>query len=404
MNGHIRKRARSDGTVSYQARYPRKARPGKRQGDEVKTFRSKRAASDWLAERRVQERRDPDYDSSRAKTPFTDLVEAWKRVTYARLAPSSRTRYEQVLNTHLLPEFEDAQVGEITREVVRDYLAALTNEMKTVKAADGTESVESRYRTGTVLKVRTTLSAIFSEAVERGMVTANPCHGIRGLPKTAARRMLFLTAAEVAAVAEAIDARYRTLIYTAAYTGLRAGELHALRTKDVDLMRGRITVNRALKEWRGGHPVFGRPKSGEPRTVELAGELVQILGAHLSSPGGNPDRLLFTAPTGGAIRHEAWARRFYRPAVKKALPRYAPPAEQTLRFHDLRHTYVSFLIAEGVHPKAIQEQAGHKSITTTLDRYGHLLPNAGEQIKAALSNTFTAGREAGTVTPLHAAG
>lgn len=79
------------------------------------------------------------------------------------------------------------------------------------------------------------------------------------------------------------------------------------------------------------------------------------------------------------------------------------PDRQTLRFHDLRHTYISFLIAQGIHPKAIQEQAGHASITTTMDRYGHLLPSAGERVTAALSATFAQGAAPAAVTPLRAA-
>src|SRR4051812_31903837 len=121
MNGHVRRRKLKDGTTRFQARYPRKARPGKRQGDEVKTFRTRRDANDWLAERRVQERRDPHYDTARAKTPFPELMDTWRRHKYGTLAPKSRARYEQVLRTHLLPEFEDAQVGEITREWVRSF-------------------------------------------------------------------------------------------------------------------------------------------------------------------------------------------------------------------------------------------------------------------------------------------
>lgn len=405
MNGHIRKRVLKDGSVTYQARYPRKARPGKRQSDEVKTFRTKREAADWLTDKRTDERRNPGYDAQRAKTPWPDLVADWQRIRFGTLAPKSRARYEQVLREHLTPEFGGAQVGEVTKEWVRDFLAELLNARKTVTAADGTETEVPRYATGTVLKVRTTLSAIMSEAVERGMVTANPCHGIRGLPKDEPRKMLFLTAAEVTALAQAINPAYRVLIYTAAYTGLRAGELHALRVKDLDLMRGRVTVTRALKEWRQGTPVFGKTKTEKPRGVDLPPELRDMLATHLAvRPGGaKPDALVFTNASGGAIYQIPWSRDQFKPAVKQALPQYAAPAEQTLRFHDLRHTYISFLIAEGIHPKAIQEQAGHASITTTMDRYGHLLPSAGEHVKTALSATFAAGQQPATVTPLRVA-
>lgn len=406
--GHIRKRPLKSGGVSYQACYPRKARGGKRQPDEVKAFRTRREAADWLADRHKEARSNPGYDSARGRTLFPDLVADWQRINWGRLAPKSRARYEQVLREHLTPEFGCAEVAEITREWVRDFLAGLINARKTVTAEDGTETEVPRYAVGTVLKVRTTLSAIMSEAVERGMVTANPCHGIKGLPKDEPRKMLFLTANEVSGLAEAIDPRYRVLIYTAAYTGLRAGELHALRRKDVDLMRGRLHVSRALKEWRNGTPTFGKTKTEKSRGVDLPPFLVQMLTEHLASAPGGADALVFTNSEGGAIHQVAWLRNHFKPAVKAAMPQYAAdpadPERQTLRFHDLRHTYISFLIAQGIHPKAIQEQAGHASITTTMDRYGHLLPSASEHVKAALADTYAAALQRATITPLRATG
>jgi integrase len=125
-------------------------------------------------------------------------------------------------------------------------------------------------------------------------------------------------------------------------------------------------------------------------------------------PRRQPQRLVFTNSEGGPIHQVAWLRNHFKLAVKQALPAYAAdPADpdlQTLRFHDLRHTYVSFLVAQGIHAKAIQEQAGHASAVITLDRYGHLMDSAGEGVKTALSATFAASQQAATVTPLRAAG
>jgi len=261
-----------------------------------------------------------------------------------------------------------------------------------------------------VLKVRTTLSSIMSEAVQRNIITANPCHGIKGLPSAEPRKMLCLNPAEVATLAEAIDPHYRTLIYVAAYTGLRAGELHELRWRDVDLMRGRINVTRALKAWRQGTPIIGKTKTNKPRAVDLAPHITRLLSDHaaLSRPGGNPgghqDTLVFTNSVGTAIHQVAWLRNHFKPAVARALPRYALPNPQTLRFHDLRHTFVSMLIAQNVHPKAIHEQAGHASITTTMDRYGHLLPGASDTVKEALTAAFEQGQNTAPVTQLRQAG
>ncbi len=401
--GHVRERKLGNGRKSYQAQYPHPhAGPGKRKPPLARTFATKREARGWLAEQHVRYTREPGFDPDRAKTPFPLLVERWKGVRFGDLQPRSQARYEQVLRTHLLPEFEHARVGEITRERVRDFLAALANARKVKRAPDGTETRVRRYKPGTVLKVRTTLSSIMAEAVERGMVTANPCHGIT-VAGSEPKKALFLTPREVAALAEAMPRPAdRVLVYVAAYTGARAGELHALRRGDVDLLRGRITISRALKVWRQGVAEFGPTKSNNERAVDFPPEIRDMLAAHLAgfAPGGrSPDALVFTNPQGGPIHQVAWLRNHFKPARELVLP-----DRVGLRFHDLRHTWVSFLIAANVHPKVIQEQAGHASITTTMDRYGHVDEDAGEHVKAGLSSTFAAAGERGTVTPLRAAG
>ena len=180
--------------------------------------------------------------------------------------------------------------------------------------------------------------------------------------------MLFLEQEEVRALADAINPHYKTLVWTASLTGLRAGELLALRWKNLDLMHERLTVAEALKDVNG-HLLFGPTKTHEVRTISLPRFLVEMLREHLASAtfGTGPEDLVFPGPQGGPIRHNAFARRNFRPAVKKAVPHKAG-----LRWHDLRHTAASLAIAAGAHPKQIQEMLGHSSITTTLDRYGHL--------------------------------
>lgn len=100
-----------------------------------------------------------------------------------------------------------------------------------------------------------------------------------------------------------------------------------------------------------------------------------------SLPGGQD--LIFTSPRGGPIQHRVFYRRYFKPAVKEALP-----AKTELRFPDLRHTCASLLIAAGAHPKAIHERLGHQSITMTFDRYGHLLPGLGDSLADALDATY----------------
>src|SRR5213079_1153760 len=122
---------------------------------------------------------------------------------------------------------------------------------------------------GTVRNVYAVLRTACAKGVRLGMLAASPAAQI-DLPRQRREEMLFLTADEVRAVAEKIDVHYRVLVYLAAYTGLRAGELLALRRQDLDLLRGVLHVRRALKDVNG-RLEFGEVKTeGSRRTITLA--------------------------------------------------------------------------------------------------------------------------------------
>lgn len=135
--------------------------------------------------------------------------------------------------------------------------------------------------------------------------------------------------------------------------------------------------------------------------MSLPAFLRDMLTDHLKTlPGGiDPEALVFTNPAGGPIHQVAWLRTHFKPAAKLAVPE-----RPGLRFHDLRHTAASLLIAHGAHPKAIQERLGHASITTTLDRYGHLMPGLDTALMAGLDAPHAAASAPpDSVVPLGAA-
>jgi integrase len=107
--------------------------------------------------------------------------------------------------------------------------------------------------------------------------------------------------------------------------------------------------------------------------------VAQSIIEHLALVPGGPDDYLFRAPLGGPVRVASWRSRFWTPATKRA--GVAP-----LRAHDLRHTAVAFWIAAGASPKEIAARAGHSSVVTVLDRYGHLLPGSEDRVTDALDD------------------
>jgi integrase len=192
--------------------------------------------------------------------------------------------------------------------------------------------------------------------------------------------MHFLTVRQVEDLAEAIDPRYRMLVRFATYSGLRAGELVALRVRHLNLLRGTCEVVDSATDV-DGRLVWGTTKTYTRRRVHLPRFLCDQLAAYLADRPHAPDDLVFTAPQGGPLREQKVIERFYKTAAAKVgLPE--------LRFHDLRHTCASLLIAQGASVKAVQAQLGHASATITLDRYGHLFPDELSQLARHLDRAY----------------
>lgn len=381
MNGHVRARGkRADGSTKWQARYTDPADPTGRSRIE-KTFQSKREAERWLTQQQATVLTGDHTDPRRADRPFCEAVEAWRETRTGALAPKTRDRYEDVLRVHLLPEFGRVPLSGLSREVLKRYFARLQREGRAA---------------GTVRKVQTVLSSVLSEAVELGMLRTNPAIRMR-LPSPPRKDMAVLTADEVRELAENIDPRYRVLIYVAAYTGLRAGELWGLRRMDVDLLRGVLHVRQTVKRDTAAADAdprtvdrydreVGPPKNGRPRTISLPKHLRDMLAAHLTEPTKGhtgPDGMVFHTPGGRAVRHTLFMRTVFRPVVAVALPE-----KDRLRFHDLRHTCATLLISAGAHAKLVQERLGHASITTTLNLYGHVLPSTEAALVDAMDALY----------------
>jgi integrase len=220
-------------------------------------------------------------------------------------------------------------------------------------------------------------------AVDAGYLAQSPCHNVP-LPKVEREEMRFLTPTEIVTLAETIRPAYRALVFVGAYGGLRIGELAGLRRSRVDLLRGTVSVAEILTEV-AGRLYFGPPKTrASRRTVSLPRVVTRELDAHLAG-GGDPDDHVFTAPQGGTLRIVAFRNRIWRPATEAA-------GLTGLRIHDLRHTAVALWIAAGASPKEVAVRAGHTSVSFTLDRYGHLYPEADTRLRDRLDTLHASAR------------
>lgn len=329
--------------------------------ERIKRHRTRSAADRWLAGVKTDIQRGDYIDPRLARTRLSEWAEEWLSTT-VHLKLKTQTGYESMLRTHVLPAFGDTAVAAIGPVDVRRFVATM---------------IENGSAAGTVRSARKVLRLVLATAEEGGAIKSNPCNGVR-VPRSPRTEMVFLNAEQVEVLASVITPPFGTLIRVAAYTGMRAGELEALRVGRLELLKSRLVVAESVTEVHGHGMVFGPTKTYERRTIPLMPSIRDELGALLATRPKGPDTLVFTSPDGGPLRHRNFYDRHFKPAVREAnLP-------ANMRFHDLRHTCAAMCIALGAHPKAIQERLGHSSITVTLDRYGHLFPSLGEALTAGL--------------------
>jgi integrase len=324
--------------------------------ERAKSFARRRDAERFLQHAEADKLRGQWVDPRQGRRTVGELAERWYATTVT-LKPKTREDYRSLLHNHVLPAFGNRAVASLDTLAVRAWLAGLVS-----RGLSPSRAKHAYY----------VLYAVLEAAIQAGALVRNPAAGVRA-PRSHSREMHFLSAAEVERLAEAIVPPYGVLVRFAAYTGLRAGEIAALRVKRLDLLRGTVRVVEAASEV-SGRLIAGPTKTHAERTVRLPRFLRDELAAYLASPPRDRDAFVFTAPKGGPLRHHNFYQRQFCPALARAgLP-------DQVRFHDLRHTCASLLIAQGAHPKAIQAHLGQSSIQVTMDRYGHLFPDALEHL------------------------
>lgn len=360
------------------------------------------ALGDILTDMRRGEYSEP------AKITLQAWMEEWLDGLRARdgkpLAPSTMASYRKNVRLHVVP-----YIGSVT-------LDKLTDQRLTKLYADLREHGRRGYNHGGPLSFRQVqyvavlIKAALRSAVKNKRIVWNPADSavLPYFEETAIddlagdveviEEMCTWTAAQLSAfLSWAFE--HRTDIapawHTLALTGMRRGELLALRWRDLDLDKGVITISRSLTPVRvkgeGLRLIEGRTKGKKPRRVDLDPGTVEILKAHRTARGSlalqlvRADAYVF-ANTGGVRLHpDRFTRRFTDSlaSCSKRLGTHQDGSEVVprIRLHDLRHTWATLALANGVPVKVVQERLGHATVGITMDIYAHVLP--GMQSDAA---------------------
>ena len=360
---YVRKRKQKDGTVRFYARYL--GADGKYH--EEGGFTSRREAANVEDKREVDATRGDWTSPVAGRLSFREYVEEHYWPTAAHLEVSTRAAYRYYLDKHFLPRLGDLPMRRIGPPVIQSWV---------------NDATRAGLSGRSVVKYHALLHKIFNRAVIDRVVPVNPC-AHTALPKVVKTPKRIITAAQFETILAGIPARYRMLVLLAIETGMRWGELIALRPVDVDLKMGIITVRRTIvevakKNSPTGQRVFVKdyPKDDEQRLISIDKTTGKQLREHMVAYAVRDVDLLFTSSAGTALSRNNFRTKFWAPAVNAA------KLEHTVTFHNLRAAHASWLLAGGADIIVVQERLGHRRIETT-QQYTGALPDAGERALAA---------------------
>jgi integrase len=292
-----------------------------------------------------------DDDAAAATPLLAQYASTWLHSIEGLVRPRTLEDYAGRLERHVLPRLGEHRLDEIGI----DDILALIGDLRL-----------RGYSDSTISTVFIPLSRLFAHAVRRSVIEANPISKLdrSERPRVSTRERPVLGRDEIGRLLDAAAPRYRTLLATAILSGLRQGELLGLHWRDVDFDNEVIRVRNALDRQRRNVP----PKTQHAlRDVVLMPALAEALQQHQAqSPFANPDDYVFTTRVGTPLHSANLGARALKPALKKA-------GLRPVRWHDLRHTFASLLIAGGANITFVSRQLGHSSSQITLRVYAHLL-------------------------------
>ena len=324
------------------------------------TFRTKRDAEVWLAEKESEIRQGDWLDPDAGQIKFSEFASTWLRERPG-LRPKTRQLYEGLLRLHIVPALGALAVADVKEARVRTWHHDLR------ASGLGPSTVAKSYRL---------LRTILATAVDDGLIKRNPCR-IKGAASEKPVERPTLTLPQVAAMADAVGPRFRLLVLLAVFAGLRWGELTGLTRANVDVDARLIRVRETVVELKDGSRSFGPPKSAAGvRNVSIPEFILGDVRWHLerfAEPG--PAGHLFIGERGALLRRTTFTKVWERARAEVGLP--------AVHFHDLRHTGNTLAAATGASLAELMARMGHSSTRAAII-YQHATSDRDKVIADAL--------------------
>ena len=356
--GNVRKRSKNSWTITWAL--PRDPETGKRRQAYETVKGTKRDALHVLAEREVAVGKG-DYVRPSQQTVEVYLQDWLDGPVATTKRATTEAGYRWYIKKYLTPKLgrlalKDLQPGHLERT----YAAMLGRGLSAQ----------------TIVHAHGILHAALAHAVRQGVLMRNVADAVTP-PRPVKKETVAMSAEDVRRFLEAARTSVFYIVFlTALWTGARRSEILGLRWRDVDLVLGAMAVPRAMHVLKGARVVFEEPKSRKgkrniamPPTLSIGlREYRQRMEAVLGPRSDND--LVFTMEDGRPMRPSSVTHAFTRISRRAGLDGF--------KLHTSRHTHASLLLAQGVHPKIVQERLGHSTIGITLDLYSHVAPGLQE--------------------------
>lgn len=357
MRGHVRRRGKRWATVLYAGKGP----DGRKQY-EWKSFATESEAQGYLS-RRLALQHAGTYTPYSTRT-LAGFLEGWLQQHQAGWSLRTTLRYREYVRLHLTPALGTIRLTKLTAGQLQQLYV---------------ERIQHGLSPTTVHGMYVMVRAALAEAVRIGDVLTNVA-AIAAGPRMIRRRMTIWDEEQIRLfLAEARRSSKHALLYEVALmTGMRHGELLALRWADLDWSRAVIMVTRTGNVISGRGFVVREPKTKHARrAIAIGRNLVRKLArARVLAGAQAADAWVFARADGQPLGSTQQHADFHRTAARAGVP--------AIRFHDLRHTHATQLLIAGVPVKVVQERLGHSSPAFTLDYYAHVLPTIQRDAAALL--------------------